>query len=84
MGLGDIFDVGERIFRDRNALFHTTPPEKILFRDREILQLSLNLSYALKGSTPSHMLMLGLPGTGKTTVALYVIERFKEKIKGEA
>ena len=61
----------------------TWTPHRILFRDDEIAQISINFGYSLIGSTPSHMLILGLPGTGKTATALFVISKLKEKIREE-
>ena len=78
-----IFERGLRIFKNRDALLPTWTPYRILFRDDEIAQISINLGYSLIGSTPSHMLILGLPGTGKTATVLFVINKLKEKIREE-
>ena len=78
-----IFERGLRIFKNRDALLPTWTPHRILFRDDEIAQISINLGYSLIGSTPSHMLILGLPGTGKTATVLFVINKLKEKIREE-
>lgn len=79
----ELFERKLKIFKNRDVLFPTYTPKRILFRDDEITQISLNFSYALTNSTPSHMLLLGLPGTGKTATTLFVANKLKEKLRND-
>lgn len=80
--LDDIFNrviEGATIFRDRNTLRVEYVPDRILFRDEQIIHLGQILAPILKGNKPSNALLYGKTGTGKTVVARYVIKKLKEK-----
>ena len=70
----------QKIFRDENCLDKGYRPElkEILHREAEKAELIPNLSKALKGVTPSNMLVYGKTGTGKTML-LRVLTKQLEK-----
>jgi KaiC/GvpD/RAD55 family RecA-like ATPase len=48
----------------------------------ELAVLSEELSSFFGSKTPTSLILTGAPGTGKTTLALQVLENFKDKYKG--
>ncbi|MBN2734794.1 MAG: ORC1-type DNA replication protein [Methanomicrobiaceae archaeon] len=57
----------ETLFRDLSAFESDYIPDRFLFREEQIKELSYNLRPALKGFSPVNTICRGLPGTGKTT-----------------
>lgn len=76
----DILTVGN-IFENREVLRATYIPDNLPHRDNEVKSLASILVSALRGETPSNILMYGKTGTGKTAVAKHVgneLERMGE------
>lgn len=65
--------LSSRIFRDREKLRPDYVPEELPHREEEIRRLAGILAPAIKGVRPSNVFIYGLPGTGKTAVAKYVL-----------
>ena len=68
----------------KNAGFfgsHASLPltSSFLYRESQITDLAACLRPALKGVAPGHVLCVGPPSTGKTTVVRYVLKRLEEK-----
>ncbi|PCN50469.1 cell division control protein Cdc6, partial [Candidatus Geothermarchaeota archaeon ex4572_27] len=89
MSEGDIIDKvfeqaikAPRIFRDKSVLFHDYIPQRLLFRDEQIMMLAQRITTLIRGQRTSNLLIYGKPGTGKTAVTRYVINRLVEKVKG--
>jgi len=59
------------IFQDKEVLRHTYTPDYLPHREEQIKNLAMILVAALKGDTPSNVLIFGKSGTGKTAVARY-------------
>jgi len=60
------------IFSSRDVLRSTYTPNELPHRDEQIDSLAFILVPALRGETPSNVLIYGKTGTGKTAVTKYV------------
>ncbi|MBC7114521.1 MAG: ORC1-type DNA replication protein [Archaeoglobi archaeon] len=72
---GSIFDEfinTKSLFLNKEVLRHSYTPDYLPHRDEQIKSLAAILSAALRGETPSNVLIYGKTGTGKTAVARYV------------
>jgi cell division control protein 6 len=70
---------GNIILKNPNILNSDYIPEKLPFRDKQIIAIGQTLAPLLKGSRCSNLLLYGKTGTGKTVVSHYVINRLTEK-----
>ena len=66
------------IFQSRDVLRPTYTPSNLPHRDEQINSLASILVPALRGETPSNVLIYGKTGTGKTAVAKYVGKELEE------
>lgn len=66
------------IFQVRDVLRPTYTPKELPHREEQINSLASILVPALRGETPSNVLIYGKTGTGKTAVARYVGKEFEE------
>jgi cell division control protein 6 len=66
------------IFLNRDVLRPTYIPNELPHREEEINSLASVLAPALRGETPSNVLIYGKTGTGKTAVAKYVGKELEE------
>ncbi len=69
---------GGGIFADKEVLRATYIPENLPHRKKQISGLADILSAALKGETPSNVLIYGKTGTGKTATVKYVSNELEE------
>jgi len=67
-----------KIFREESALLPDYLPGELPGREREVRELVYCLQPASEGKQPEHALFHGPPGTGKTSVARYVIKQLSE------
>ncbi len=63
---------GTAVFSDAESLKPTYTPHELPHRDEQVDELASVLGSALRGETPSNVLMYGRCGTGKTATARYV------------
>ncbi len=66
------------IFKSRDVLRHTYTPNQLPHRDEQIEALASILVPALKGETPSNILVYGKTGTGKTATIKFVGKQLEE------
>jgi cell division control protein 6 len=66
------------IFQDRDVLRPTYTPSELPHREEQINALASILVPALRGETPSNVLIYGKTGTGKTAVTKYVGKELEE------
>lgn len=67
------------LFRDRDVLRHDYVPEKLPHRENQIRCLGMIVAPLLKAARCSNIFIYGKPGTGKTAVIRYVLNRLVEK-----
>ena len=63
---------GQSIFKNKEVLRPSYTPDLLLHRNEQINSLATILVSALRGETPSNVLIYGKTGTGKTAVTRYV------------
>ncbi|VVC00411.1 ORC1-type DNA replication protein [uncultured archaeon] len=66
------------IFRNEEALFPDFLPEQLPGREHEIKELVYCLQPAAEKRQPEHALLVGPPGTGKTSTARFVLKELTE------
>ncbi|TGC09006.1 ORC1-type DNA replication protein [Methanolobus halotolerans] len=62
----------EPIFMNKEVLRHSYTPDSLVHRDDQINSLASILVSALRGDTPSNILIYGKTGTGKTAVTRHI------------
>jgi len=72
---------GPKIFKDKSVLSHDYIPEKLPFREKEISHIAHIISSLVKYEKGSNVFIYGKPGTGKTAVVKYVVNKFKKFMK---
>ncbi|MCJ7444076.1 MAG: ORC1-type DNA replication protein [Methanotrichaceae archaeon] len=70
------------IFQDRDVLRSTYTPSELPHREDQINALASILVPALRGETPSNVLIYGKTGTGKTAVTKFVGKELEETSSG--
>jgi len=71
-GLFDDLLSGEPIFENKEVLRPSYTPDELPHRNEQINQMATILVSALRGDTPSNILIYGKTGTGKTASAKFV------------
>jgi len=77
-GLFDDLLSGEPIFETKDVLRPSYTPRELPHRDEQINSIATILVAALRGETPSNILIYGKTGTGKTASAKYVSQELKQ------
>ncbi|MDR5672761.1 orc1/cdc6 family replication initiation protein [Halalkaliarchaeum sp. AArc-GB] len=76
-GLFDDLLSGEPIFENKEVLRPSYTPHKLPHRSDQINQMATILVSALRGETPSNILIYGKTGTGKTASAKFVSQELE-------
>jgi cell division control protein 6 len=76
-GLFDDLLSGEPIFENKEVLRPSYTPRKLPHREEQINNMATILVSALRGDTPSNILIYGKTGTGKTASAKFVSEELE-------
>ena len=76
-GLFDDLLEGEPIFENKEVLRPSYTPHKLPHREEQINNIATILVSALRGDTPSNILIYGKTGTGKTASAKFVSEELE-------
>jgi cell division control protein 6 len=71
-GLFDDLLSGDPIFENKDVLRPSYTPDQLPHRNEQITNMATILVGALRGETPSNILIYGKTGTGKTASATYV------------
>ncbi|MEM2881453.1 MAG: ORC1-type DNA replication protein [Candidatus Methanomethylicaceae archaeon] len=81
--LDDLFRrvLSAKIFVNRDLLRPDYVPEDLPHREAQIFRLAETLAPALRGSRPSNVFIYGVPGTGKTAVTKYVLNKISQEGK---
>ena len=80
-GLFDDLLAGEPIFENKEVLRPSYTPHKLPHRTDQINQMATILVSALRGDTPSNILIYGKTGTGKTASAKFVSQELESTSK---
>jgi len=67
-----------RIFKNEDALLPDFLPDELPGREREIRELVYCLQPAAESKQPEHALLIGPPGTGKTSVSRFVLKQLTD------
>jgi cell division control protein 6 len=68
----------EPLFKNKEVLRHSYTPNELPHREAEVKQLASILASALRGETPSNILIYGKSGTGKTIVSKFICKELEE------
>ncbi|GBE17811.1 cell division control protein 6 [archaeon BMS3Abin16] len=71
----------EPLFVSKEVLRHSYTPDELPHRNKEIRQLALILSSALRNEESSNILIYGKSGTGKTIVSRFVCKELERTAK---
>ena len=80
-GLFDDLLSGEPIFENKEVLRPSYTPHELPHRNEQINQMATILVSALRGDTPSNILIYGKTGTGKTASAKFVSQELESTSK---
>ena len=80
-GLFDDLLEGEPIFENKEVLRPSYTPHELPHREEQINNMATILVTALRGDTPSNILIYGKTGTGKTASAKFVSEELETTSK---
>lgn len=67
-----------KIFKDERYLYPEFVPERLPFRDAEIDSIAYAFQPVTKGGKPQNLFLTGMPGTGKTVCAKFVLRQLEE------
>ena len=76
MSLNHVFDQEfskPTVFLDRNKIMPHYTPENLLFREKQISDISRIVAVTLRGQRPDNLFLYGKPGTGKTSTTRHVM-----------
>ncbi|MBN1786280.1 MAG: ORC1-type DNA replication protein [Candidatus Methanofastidiosa archaeon] len=78
MDIKDMLMSDETLFRDEEVFDPNYLPEELLFRDKELQSLVALIKPGLRGGKPHNTLVIGPPGTGKTTTIHFLFDEVEK------
>jgi len=78
MDIKDMLMSDETLFRDEQVFNPNYLPDNLLFRDKELQSLVALIKPGLRGGKPHNTLVIGPPGTGKTTTVHYLFDEVEK------
>lgn len=69
------------IFIDKNVLLSSYLPDKVLYREEQLLEIANIMAPALRLEKPSNLFIFGKTGTGKTLTVKYLLNSLEETAK---
>ncbi|HOP09833.1 MAG TPA: AAA family ATPase, partial [Candidatus Methanofastidiosa archaeon] len=77
MDIKDMLMSDETLFRDEQVFNPNYLPDTLLFRDRELQSLVALMKPGIRGGKPHNTLVIGPPGTGKTTTIHFLFDEIE-------
>lgn len=82
--MNDIFGTdGTQIFRNRAALSSKYVPERLIGREKQIVELALLMRPVMHNGELTNVLISGNKGTGKTTVVRFVLKQLSNNVENK-
>ncbi|MCX6801000.1 MAG: AAA family ATPase [Candidatus Diapherotrites archaeon] len=72
------------VFANKEIISQHYIPEKLPFREKQIDEISSDLSPSIKGTKPNNIFLYGKTGTGKTATVKHVLEQLTEFVSKQS
>ncbi|MHA2363824.1 MAG: Cdc6/Cdc18 family protein [Candidatus Hodarchaeales archaeon] len=72
------------IIKKHRVLSHSFLPDSYPHRNQQMKEIASILATALRGARPSNIFIYGKPGTGKTCVTRFVLQRLEHRVQSQS